>query len=62
MVFTLIRINHVHPDPCSRRTPLPVWSQLPSVSVTARGGGAFDGTHIWVTNLDDDTVSKIPVG
>ena len=25
-------------------------------------GVAFDGTHIWVTNLNDDTVSKIPVG
>ena len=23
---------------------------------------AFDGTHIWVTNSLDDTVSKIPVG
>jgi DNA-binding beta-propeller fold protein YncE len=22
-------------------------------------GVAFDGTNIWVTNLDDDTVSKI---
>ena len=25
-------------------------------------GVAFDGTHIWVANYDDDTVSKIPVG
>jgi len=25
-------------------------------------GVAFDGTHMWVTNYDDDTVSKIPVG
>ena len=25
-------------------------------------GVAFDGTHIWVTNSLDDTVSKIPVG
>ena len=23
---------------------------------------AFDGTHIWVTNTNDDTVSKIAVG
>ena len=25
-------------------------------------GVAFDGTHIWVTNYFDGTVSKIPVG
>ena len=25
-------------------------------------GVAFDGTHIWVTNHGDGTVSKIPVG
>jgi len=27
--------------------------------VTARGGVAFDGTHIWTANYGDGTVSKI---
>ena len=25
-------------------------------------GVGFDGTHIWVANFSDGTVSKIPVG
>ena len=47
-------------DALGRSVPLLQWSNWATIDVGDDPSGvAFDGTHIWVTNYLDDTVSKI---
>jgi DNA-binding beta-propeller fold protein YncE len=50
-------------DALGRSVPLLQWSNWATIAVGDDPVGvAFDGTHIWVTNYLNDTVSKIAVG